>query len=181
MRRGGPLKRSSGLKRTAMKRGASVTAKENSAAARVCGRQTVRDQIAAVRSGEMSIVLAARAIGKPIGFVTGRAWRETKAQVKARDGGCVRDGGTQNLDVHHRTPRGMGGTRNPLIYFGMTNLITLCRSCHSDIERNVNREEAFRDGYIVQRGTDPASVPVRVFGRGYVFLTDAGGYEEKVN
>ena len=178
MRRGGPLKRSVGLKRTAMKRG---TSQNNPEWVRVCGRQTVRDQIAAVRSGETSIVLAARAIGKPIGFVTGRAWRETKVQVKARDGGCVRDGCTQNLDVHHRTPRGMGGTRNPLIYFGMTNLITLCRSCHSEIERNVNREEAFRDGYIVPRGTDPATMPVRVFGRGYVFLTASGGYEEKVN
>jgi 5-methylcytosine-specific restriction enzyme A len=176
MRRGGPLKRSVGLKRTAMKRG---TSQGESEGVRVCDQQTIRATIAAVRSGETSIVLAARAIGKPIGFVTGRAWRETKVQVKARDGGCVRDGGTQNLDVHHRTPRGMGGTRNPLLYFGMTNLITLCRPCHTDIERNVNREEAFRDGYIVQRGTDPASVPVRVFGRGYVFLTTAGGYLQK--
>lgn len=176
MRRGGPLTRSTGLKRTAMKRGAQGTSQNKPD----CDQKDVRVQIAAVRAGEISIALAARMIGCTAGYVTGRAWREAKAAVKARDGGCVRGGCcTQHVDVHHRTPRGMGGTSNPLIYFGMANLITLCRQCHSEIERNINREEAFRDGYTVPHGTDSASIPVRVFGRGYVFLTAAGGYLQK--
>lgn len=60
--------------------------------------------------------------------------------------------------VHHRLPRGAGGSWSP------ANLLAACGSgttgCHGRTEHA--REAAYDDGRLVHRGTDPATVPVRI-------------------
>jgi 5-methylcytosine-specific restriction protein A len=73
--------------------------------------------------------------------------------------------------VHHRRPRGSGGSRakdtnRP------PNLLHLCVTCHSWIESN--REKALALGLLVHQGATPATVPVTL-AVGRVLLDDAGG------
>ena len=82
--------------------------------------------------------------------------------VYARDEwACVRCGQGHGLSVHHRRPRGMGGTSRPEIH-AMANLLTLCgdgtRGCHGWVESN--RTEATRLGFLCPSWQDPADWPV---------------------
>ena len=65
-----------------------------------------------------------------------------------------RDWGSQ---IHHRKPRGMGGTRNPQIN-APSNLVFLCFDCHEWIERN--RDAARMSGWLVPRNDDPELTPI---------------------
>lgn len=79
--------------------------------------------------------------------------------VLARDGGRCFLCSAAASDVHHRVPRGSGGSsRNPEIH-SPSALISLCRACHSKIE--TRREWALGEGLLVSRGTDPADTPVK--------------------
>ena len=63
------------------------------------------------------------------------AWQKVRAQARQRDGNCcVRCGGTESLEVHHRVALADGGDE-----FALSNLETLCRSCHADSHRGVGR------------------------------------------
>lgn len=77
--------------------------------------------------------------------------------------------------LHHRKPRGMGGSRDPMIN-SPANILFLCGSgtegCHGWVESN--RSEAFTDGLLVYRIDDPSEIPVRLR-YGTVFLDDEGG------
>lgn len=69
----------------------------------------------------------------------------------------------RDWSVHHRIPRGMGGTRDERIN-APANLLTVCgngtEGCHGAIE---SLREAARDrGLILWRSQDPAAVPVEV-------------------
>lgn len=82
-----------------------------------------------------------------------------------------------DFSVHHRRPRGMGGSRDPLTD-SAANLLLLCGSgttgCHGWVEAN---RAAARDlGLLVRQGEDPATVPVQLL-RGLVLLT-SDGYQE---
>jgi 5-methylcytosine-specific restriction endonuclease McrA len=58
-------------------------------------------------------------------------WQRARALAKQRDGGrCVRCGASERLEVHHVVPLEQGGERVML-----SNLLTLCPSCHEDEER----------------------------------------------
>jgi 5-methylcytosine-specific restriction endonuclease McrA len=60
-----------------------------------------------------------------------RTWQRARALPKQRDGGrCVRCGASERLEVHHLVAMEQGGER-----FMLSNLVTLCRSCHEDEER----------------------------------------------
>lgn len=93
----------------------------------------------------------------------------TVARVLERDrGACVRCGRSVDLSargiawsVHHRRPRGMSGSRNPLVS-AASNALTLCGSgttgCHGAVESD--RDSARQRGYLVPQWRDPADVPV---------------------
>jgi hypothetical protein len=72
--------------------------------------------------------------------------------------------------IHHRVPRGMGGTKRKDIH-QPSSLLGLCAPCHSMIESR--REFALDRGWLVRQGHDPAEVPVVWQGR-WVQLTDEG-------
>ena len=74
--------------------------------------------------------------------------------------------------VHHRTPRGMGGSRVPERHQPQ-NLLFLCADCHRMIESR--RADAIHCGWLVPSGTDPATIRARVRGE-LMWLTNQGTY-----
>ncbi|MFJ5532450.1 HNH endonuclease [Streptomyces sp. NPDC093261] len=74
--------------------------------------------------------------------------------------------------IHHRRPRGMGGSSDPATN-SPANLLLLCGSgvtgCHGWVE--THRELAYQTGLLVHRWQDPRDVPL--IGR---CLTDEGTY-----
>lgn len=103
--------------------------------------------------------------------------RETIWTLAARSGGyCETCIGTRiGAHVHHRQPRQMGGTRRAEIN-SPANLLHLCAPCHAAIESN--RELAYRQGWLVHSGSDPAQVPVTL-ATGTVFLLPDGTYRRE--
>jgi 5-methylcytosine-specific restriction protein A len=81
---------------------------------------------------------------------------------------------TGDHSVHHRLPRGMGGSRHAVIN-SPANLLLLCGSgttgCHGWIESH--RETAYALGLLVHRGHSPAEVPVHTI-HGRVLLRQDG-------
>lgn len=122
-------------------------------------QKVVRAKIREVRFLGLTIAQAAREIGCNPNYLGRRIWRETRLDVLARDGACLRCGNNNTqLDVHHRIPRGSGGTARVEISFGMSNLVTLCRKCHMQVESD--RNQANDDGYLLHRGDDPGFHPI---------------------
>ncbi|MFN2636824.1 MAG: HNH endonuclease [Gemmatimonadaceae bacterium] len=98
-----------------------------------------------------------------------------RAQVEGRDKVCVRCGKAVPRDedsIHHRIPRGRGGENT------VENLILFCGSgtsgCHGWTE--TNRTAAYRLGFLVHTGIDPADVPVAVAGWGWRYATADGAW-----
>jgi HNH endonuclease len=97
--------------------------------------------------------------------------------VIRRDAGiCVACGlpVTGSPHLHHRKPRGMGGSgeRNRV-----SNLILLHASCHLHrIEQQ--RAWAIDNGWLIVGDADPADVPVRYRLQRFVLLDDAGNIME---
>jgi 5-methylcytosine-specific restriction endonuclease McrA len=99
---------------------------------------------------------------------------KVRAQVEARDGNrCVKCGQPVARDedsIHHRWPRGRGGTND------VENLILLCGTGttrhHGWVEKN--RAVSYKLGYLVETGIDPADVPVLVAGKGWMYATADG-------
>ena len=86
---------------------------------------------------------------------------------------CLRCGSPHALQIHHRMPRGAGGSRMWWINLP-SNLVTLCLTCHGEVESH--RAHAVADGWLVKRGSDlPSDVPIRTWRGDYLFLTDEGG------
>lgn len=110
--------------------------------------------------------------------------QSTVENVLSRDGqACARCGktlvGQRGLDwsIHHRVPRGMGGTKRKDVN-SAANLIALCGSgvtgCHGWIEQN--RAEGIKTGFLVSKfGPVAAKVPVWHHRYGQVFLLPDGG------
>jgi 5-methylcytosine-specific restriction protein A len=89
---------------------------------------------------------------------------------------CERCGLEMGRELHHRRPRGMGGTKRP-----ETNqpsaALWLCPGCHRDIESQ--RAEAFINGWLVRQPRNPLHVPVMYRGA-LVYLDDLGGLTDVV-
>lgn len=89
---------------------------------------------------------------------------------------CERCGCPRVEQIHHRKPRGAGGTRDPQIN-STSNLLALCAQCHVEIESN--RTVAYEQGWLVPRNADPARSPVWLAFRGYSLLSDYGTIDIK--
>lgn len=90
---------------------------------------------------------------------------------------CIRCGGMAS-NIHHRMPRGMGGTRNPAAS-GAANGLCLCGSgttgCHGWIESH--RSFAMLAGWVVPAGRvkGPEDIPVWIRSEGaWFYLQDDG-------
>lgn len=78
--------------------------------------------------------------------------------------------------IHHRRPRGAGGSRRADTNLP-SNLLLLCPGCHQDIESH--RGVAQSMGWLVVQGVDPASVAVLVQRNRWVYLTADGGISDE--
>lgn len=81
--------------------------------------------------------------------------------AESRDDGMCRRCGRPGESIHHRIPRGMGGSRDPKIN-SPANLVLVCghgtAGCHGHIESH--RSEAYLSGWLVHRTEDPESIPL---------------------
>lgn len=102
---------------------------------------------------------------------------EFRAMILTRAGGrCEKCGGPLNIhSLHHRRPRGMGGTRNPALS-AASNFLALCGTgttgCHGWVESN--RTVAYLRGLLLRTGSDPTTTPY-VDDRGHWWLLDDHG------
>ena len=89
----------------------------------------------------------------------------TREEIRARDGHrCAKCGSNRDLHVHHRIRRSQGGRDDS------QTLVTLCAQCHSWVHQHPMA--ARREGLLLSRGTDPATVPIdhHMFPAGPVLL-----------
>ena len=74
--------------------------------------------------------------------------------------------------IHHRRPRGAGGSKARDTNQA-ANGLALCAACHRMVESN--REQALANGWLVLQGHDPAAVPVLRHGSDWVIFDNEGG------
>jgi 5-methylcytosine-specific restriction enzyme A len=94
-----------------------------------------------------------------------------RTRAKRRCEACGRSKG--RMDVHHRRPRGMGGTVDPAANLP-SNLVLL--DCHRWIESH--RTVSLDLGWLVRQGHDPALVALTLWSDREVLLADDGRYVE---
>jgi 5-methylcytosine-specific restriction enzyme A len=85
-------------------------------------------------------------------------WDHVRRTILSRDGECCVRCHYPACDVHHRKPKGMGGTSDEEVAFGLANLISLCRECHSYI--HAHPAESYKLGYLVRSWDNPELVKI---------------------
>lgn len=97
-----------------------------------------------------------------------------RAVIKSRSGGiCEKCGRAPGAEIHHRRPRGMGGTSLAWVN-KCANGLHLCAACHNYIERHARHWSQVNGWLVSQHGTVlPVDVPVTYRGR-QASLTNAG-------
>ncbi|TKG67028.1 hypothetical protein [Prauserella endophytica] len=102
--------------------------------------------------------------------------KRVKDRVKERSGGIcearVACQGAQAVQIHHRRPRGMGGSRVPGTNEA-SNLLHLCLECHLWVEKH--RLDAADNGWLLKQEQDPTKVSA-VIGESRWRLDDNGDY-----
>lgn len=103
--------------------------------------------------------------------------RATRDRVRQRCRDCCELCGLLAVagQIHHRRPRGMGGSSDPALN-RPSNLVLLCWDCHRFVEQ-IQRRAAYEYGWLVPSGIRPDLHPFLLWGR-WVLLTDAGAYVE---
>lgn len=101
-----------------------------------------------------------------------RFTESTRQQVEERAKGLCEVCGSpvEVPQIHHRKPRGMGGTKNPASRSAANALYVHFR-CHEWIERN--RSEAYGMGYLVHQTEQSSDKPV-LLPTGWFLLQDDG-------
>jgi 5-methylcytosine-specific restriction enzyme A len=99
-------------------------------------------------------------------------WIKAKHLVNERDGGICQKCPDPATDVHHRVTRGMGGSRDDTLNYGMANLVALCRSCHDEV--HAHPAASYNAGWLVRTGNDPAVIPLVVTKDMTIWLKDDG-------
>ena len=88
---------------------------------------------------------------------------------------CEVCGRQRMAQIHHRRPRGAGGSKAADTNRA-SNALAVCSDCHSWIEHN--RIKALSNGWLVRQGHSPRMTPVLYGGAGgWVFLADDGGLQ----
>ena len=153
--RGTPLKATAGLKRRKPMGRGTVSAPKPRAR-----RGSMSAAVALVLAGEATVAQAARQCEVDADRLAKRAWTVVKGVVMERDNWTCAAGPERAVDVHHRQPKGMGGSADPVIAFGAVNLIGLCRE-HHDL-CHAEDPEMGRRGFMLKPEQDPAETPVYV-------------------
>jgi hypothetical protein len=83
-------------------------------------------------------------------------WQAARKTALARDEGKCRMCSQPATDVHHRQVKGMGGTSNPDTKYGMANLVSTCRECHTWIHGHPR--VAYATGFLVHSGENPEEI-----------------------
>lgn len=92
--------------------------------------------------------------------------------VRRRAGGlCELCGFHEAQQIHHRKPRRMGGTRDPLIN-DPCNLFFVCYPCHADIESD--RTTALQKGWLVSSWESSETKPIVYRGTWRVLNSEGG-------
>ena len=89
---------------------------------------------------------------------------------------CELCGQARAAQVHHRRPRGMGGTSLTAVHTA-ASLLHLCHRCHQG-RVELHRAEALRMGWLLPPGADPTGEAVWLAtpnGTGWWLLDDDGG------
>ena len=94
---------------------------------------------------------------------------------KRSNGRCELCGMPLNIygQIHHRRPRGMGGTKR-MDSASAANGLYVHQKCHEKIESN--RAHALEMGWLMHQTDDPVQVPVRLW-LGWRLLRDDGSIE----
>lgn len=107
------------------------------------------------------------------------SWPQTtRLLVYARAGQCCELCGVYAYggSLHHRRPRGMGGSKDP-VTSSPANALLLCGSgttgCHGQVEGN--RADALERGLLLRQHQDPTTEPVDLL-IGRVILGPLGEY-----
>ena len=94
-------------------------------------------------------------------------------RVKLREGGCCAVCGLPihgKGHLHHRLPRGIGGSA---MLNTPANLVHLHETCHlRHVEQQ--RMRAYLNGWLVRRGSQPKDVPFMYMLDGWVLLNEDG-------
>lgn len=85
-------------------------------------------------------------------------WAKVRKEALARDDYHCRRCLKPATDVHHRKLKGMGGTSNRDVAFGLPNLVSLCRECHTYI--HAHPQYGYESGFLVHSWDDPAEIPI---------------------
>lgn len=96
-----------------------------------------------------------------------------RRDVRGRSNGvCEVCGQRRAEQMHHRQPRGMGGTSQRRRHH-LENILDVCGRCHMKIESN--RTVAEFNGWLVPAGMDPGQMPVylRIPWAGWFMLGDS--------
>jgi 5-methylcytosine-specific restriction endonuclease McrA len=108
---------------------------------------------------------------------SGQVRPTVRSRVQARAGMCCEICGVGLMwsggQIHHRQPRGMGGSREPARHQPQ-NLLFVCTRCHGEIESN--RAHAQECGWLVPQVLNPAEVAVLITGDRWRYLNELGDY-----
>ena len=100
-----------------------------------------------------------------------KRWKAAKLLVRERDGDqCLRCYSPAD-EVHHRIVRGMGGTGDDEVNYGLANLVCICRECHTHV--HANPSESYETGFLVHWWMAPERIPL-IAGSYYSMLTTDG-------
>ena len=103
--------------------------------------------------------------------MTGFDKRTRDVVIERAQGHCEICGVHRPEQLHHRRPRGKGGSRRPDTNLP-SNALAICAPCHGDAE--YNRALALDRGWLVRQTFTPATVPVQRHGGTWVLLLDDG-------
>lgn len=124
-------------------------------------------------------------MGRPTGptkAVVALVWERDQGSCARCGTGLLFEDRGFGWSVHHRSPRGMGGSKAPHVN-RPANLVTLCGSgvtgCHGWVESH--REQATTDGWLVSRHGRVLPMYVALFDAvgNRFWLDDYGGRDEQ--